>query len=67
MNKMLQLASVARQEEEDGETMFKAFDLNGDGKVNLSEIKEVLVTYKLECIFVAPPSNLPFFQLDWRR
>lgn len=42
MNKMLQLASVARQEEEDGETMFKAFDLNGDGKVNLSEIKEVL-------------------------
>jgi Ca2+-binding EF-hand superfamily protein len=42
MNKMLQLASVARQENGDGESMFKAFDLNGDGQVNLSEIKEVL-------------------------
>jgi Ca2+-binding EF-hand superfamily protein len=44
MNKLLQLASAARQESENGEAIFKAFDLNGDGKVNLSEIKEVLVS-----------------------
>ena len=43
MNKMLQLASVAREKNMDHGKMFAAFDLNNDHEVNLSEIKEVLV------------------------